>query len=77
MKNDQKPNFGRVDLDFNVDVRAHISIDFDDLPNVDEGQFYGDITEAEEVLRELEKMTKCLKNAIAYAKSKRDRITNE
>jgi len=70
------PPFGNVEVCFDVDVKTHISLDFDDLYYVEDGRFDGDIMEAEEVLRGLVKKAKDLKTAIAYAKKERDRIAS-
>ena len=73
----KKPPIGSVRVRFDVDVKTRINFDFNDLYYVYDGEFSGDISEAETVLDGLKKKVKELEAVIAYAKTKRQEIANK
>lgn len=73
----KKPPVGSVGVRFDVDVKTRIHFDFNDLYYIYDGEFSGDISEAETVLCGLKKKVKELEEVIAYAKTKRDAIAKE
>ncbi len=72
----KKPPISSVGVRFDVDVKTRIYFDFEDLYYIYDGQFSGDILEAEKVLIGLKRKVEELEKAIAYAKTKRDEIAN-
>ena len=73
----RKPPIGSVGVRFDVDVKTRIYFDFNDLYYVSDGEFSGDISEAETVLSGIKRKVKELEEVIAYAKTKRDAIAKE
>jgi hypothetical protein len=72
----KKPPICSVGVRFDVDVKTRIYFDFDDLYYINDGQFSGDILDAERVLFGLKRKVEELEKVIAYAKTKRDEIAN-